>query len=359
MIIDIHCHYTLSATAATPGERFSFEPCGAHDAWDVDSCVAPRTLQRVSWRLMRRLLRLAPGAAPGPALDADLARLYERHLFAPGPIERFVLLAFDWYHDPAGRRLPPPRTRFERGSDIYTSNTLIRRLCRKHPDRFLFGASVHPYRENAVACVDEVFSAGACLLKWLPLHQNIDADDPRARAVLRRCAELGLPVLAHYGEEFTLATQHPEHRPARRFIEVLRSLRREGRMPPTIIAHVATPVTPFGEQDSMQATIAALLDEFADAPLYADISALTVWGKVALIRRLARRHELHSKLLFGSDFPVPNADPVLRWMIGPRWRDIARNPSWPQRAALACRHFGFGEIVFHRAAEWLPNVAPR
>ena len=53
-------------------------------------------------------------------------------LGAEGPIEKSVLLAFDAYHDNAGQRPPFPEHNRQLGSDMYTSNTLIRDACRRH-----------------------------------------------------------------------------------------------------------------------------------------------------------------------------------------------------------------------------------
>ena len=103
-------------------------------------------------------------------------------------------------------------------------------------------------------------------------------------------------------------------------------------------------------------SLAALAGEFADAPLYADISALVTLGKAGFLRQLLRRPELHHKLLFGSDFPVPPLLHRLRCDLGRDYARVAGVRSWPQRAALACRRLGFNEIVLHRAAEILPHV---
>lgn len=357
MIIDVHCHYTFSHRIASSAiERFSFEPAFVPDGPALDSFVSPRAMRRLSFRLTRRIAGVPPHVQPGDELDSVLDRFYELHLLAEGPIDRFVLLAFDTYHTGGGARPAPPEHAGQLGADIYTSNSLVRAACRARPDRFLFGASVHPYREHAVACVREVAAAGACLLKWLPLHQNIDIADPRTIDVLRCCAEIGLPILVHYNEEFTLRTQHPEHLPLTPLLNVLRELRLEHAMPTTIVAHVATPVTPLGVEHPHRELIAALLGEFADAPLYSDISALTTWGKIRYLRAMATRQELHAKLLFGSDFPVPVALPRLRFDLGRSYRSIRSNPSWPQQVALICRHLGFNEIVFHRAAALLPGL---
>jgi predicted TIM-barrel fold metal-dependent hydrolase len=205
--------------------------------------------------------------------------------------------------------------------------------------------------------VEEVYAAGACLLKWLPLHQNIAADDPRTVAVLRKCADLGLPVLLHAGDEFMLTTNRPAHSPVAPWLQTLRTLRANGAMPTTIVAHVATSAVPWGDLRSHPILVEALLDEFADAPLYADMSALAAWTKVRYLRRLARRPELHGKLLFGSDFPVPTGLWGIRRELGRDYSRLTSIKSWPQQAAAAYRRLGFDEIMFHRAAELLPNVS--
>jgi predicted TIM-barrel fold metal-dependent hydrolase len=352
MIIDMHCHYTLTDRRATIADRFSFEPGG--DA-NVDSCVAPRLHGQLKWRAMRRVLGIDPALRAGDALDRELEQIYDRHL-SNGLIDRYVLLAFDRYHAAGGTCPPLPASRRQRGSDIYTSNTLIRDLCRRHPGRFLFGASVHPYRDDAVACVDEVFAAGASLLKWLPLHQNIDVDDARTLAVMARCAQIGLPLLVHYGPEFTLATNHPEQRPVTALLRALGALRQAGDMPTTIVAHAATPAWQLGGYDSAYALIEAMRGDFADAPLYTDISALTAWGKSRALPWIAAQQDLHARMLFGSDFPVPLGLPLLRGRLGRAYDEIRKIASWPEQALRVYREVGFNEVVFHRAAELLPHV---
>lgn len=361
MIIDIHCHYTFIRRRAPEIERFSFEPPPDRPAaepharrpTDYDSCVSPRALRRWSWRLARWAARLPASDAE---LDAVLAARYRQHLEPPGPIDRFVLLAFDAVHDDDGRVPPLPTRRRALGSDIYTSNSFIRDVCRRNPTRFLFGASVHPYRPNAVACIEEVFAAGACLLKWIPLHHNIDVTDPRTIAVLRRCGELGLPVLMHFGEEFSLRTHRPNYRQVGPLLETLRGLRREGRMPCAIVAHAATPITPLSRRGPYRTLLAALRGEFADAPLYADLAAMTAPAKAGFLWALLRRPELHAKLLFGSDFPVPATLLGLRRALGSEYPRVAALSSWPQQAAATCRALGFADIVLQRAGEILPNL---
>ncbi|RMF84000.1 MAG: hypothetical protein D6744_03790, partial [Planctomycetota bacterium] len=344
--------FTRRRAAGT--ERFSFEPAEEDGRAALDSCVAPRLHRQLKWRLLGRALGVDASQPAGEALDAALDGVYERHLRLD-PIDRYVLLAFDRYHDGAGRRPPFPSRRGVRASDIYTSNTLVRAACLRDPRRFLFGASVHPYRDDAPRCVEEVFAGGACLMKWMPLHQNIDMCDERTLAVLEVCAELGLPLLYHFGPEFTLRTNHPEHEPIVNLFEALSILLRRGRMPITIVAHVATPTHALGDRASHDMLLGALRGDFARRPLYADISALAALGKLPFLRRLAERTDLHHKLLFGSDFPVPPALSLLATGAPYEPRPDAAT-EWPNAAVHAYRAAGFSEIVFHRAAELLPNV---
>lgn len=357
MIIDIHCHYALSRReAGEAAGRFSFERQPGPDGRLWDACLAPRTARWLSWRGLQWLAGIDWRLGPGEALDAAYERVFAEHLLSDGPIERSVLLAFDWYHDDEGRVPPPPQRAGQFGSDMYVSNSFVAQLCRRHPERLLFGASVHPYRRDALGCIDEVFAAGAVLLKWIPLHQNIDVADERTLAVLRHCAQIGLPLLVHYNEEFTLSTQHVRYQPPGGLLDVLRRLRRAGCMPTTIVAHAATPVWPLGDVASYRTFLEALAGEFRDAPLYADISALTVVGKVGFARELARRVDLHHKLLFGSDFPIPIAMWRLRRDLGREYQRIAAIRSWPNRMLDIFRTIGFSEVVFYRAAEVLANA---
>ena len=181
MIIDLHCHYTLTAARAEGGDRFSFEQAETSGLHAFDTCIAPRAVKRMSFRVLRRLLGIARSLEVGAELDRVMSAIYERHIAGGGPIDQFVLLAFDAYHDSDGRRPELPRWRGQRGSDIYTSNTLIRNLCRRAAGRFLFGASVHPYRENAVQCINEVaareyyFDEGSRMLRTFSAYMSTKA----------------------------------------------------------------------------------------------------------------------------------------------------------------------------------------
>jgi len=274
-------------------------------------------------------------------------------------IDAMVLLAFDEVHDDAGVALGPTAVRGRSGSDTYSSNTFVHRHCRRHPDRFLFGASIHPYRPDAVNALHEVAEAGAVLIKWLPVNQNIDPADPRTRAFLRAAGELGMPILAHYGGELVLTSHRPDQMDPRPMLDALRTLRGDGVMPPVIVAHCATPTFPWEPGRYFYPLARAMMGEFRDAPLYADISAMT--NRPYWLWKLARDPRwsgLQGKLMFGSDFPIPPLWIPFMWQLRHDRGRLSSESSWIERSLLITRSLGFDEQVFHRAGQVLRHRLP-
>ncbi|MCG8403655.1 MAG: amidohydrolase [Phycisphaerales bacterium] len=359
MVIDVHCHVGLSARKVDGSiPRFSFEQNGALGSPGYDSYLAPRLLKRTAWFFVRRWLGIDPKLPSGDELDAEIEAVNERHWSQMPSVDRLVLLAFDEYHDDDGRVIGAAERGQAYGSDLYTSNSLVRAMCEARPDRYLLGGSIHPYRTQDGQCardlLEELTAAGAVLIKWLPIHQNIRAEDPRTVAFLRAAAQLNIPMLIHYGGEMSLARQHMEFEHPGPMLEVLRTLRAEGNMPTVIVAHVATPSFIWQSRDGYDTLIDALSGEFKDAPLYADVSALAAFGRTTWLRRLADMPDLHRKLLWGSDYPIP----VLLW---PFWRRvdyatrqrIAGLRSWVEQDLQLKRALGYQDCVFTQAASIL------
>ncbi len=79
-------------------------------------------------------------------------------------VDKAVLLAFDKPRDNKGQPLKPV---------LYAANSWVAKICKENPNIALFGASVHPYREDALDELHRVKEEGAVLVKWIPSSQNI------------------------------------------------------------------------------------------------------------------------------------------------------------------------------------------
>lgn len=291
--------------------------------------------------------------------DTALEKILLDQILGAKEIDRAVVLAFDQHHTSDGQALGPRASNHVFGTDLYVSNTYVHRLAREHPDRILFGASIHPYRPGAPAMLDEVAAAGAVLIKWLPVTQNIDAGDERAVAFMRHAAKIGMPLLIHYGGEMSLGNMYPEQEDPSPLLASLRKLRAESAMPTVIVAHCATPGRwPIASDRYFRMMTDTLLGEFADAPLYVDTSALAIFSRASYLKRLLAMPQIHHKLVYGSDFPILPTALSFRARLGNRYREISKTHNKIDKDVLIKRTIGFPPEHFTRAWELLGKRKP-
>jgi predicted TIM-barrel fold metal-dependent hydrolase len=356
MRIDIHCHMSQAARPCRAKDRFPFEP--PEDYAPYDSYWSHRFIRgRIGFEVSRWLLKV--GRKPDiQEQDAEVEAALLRHLLGAKLVDRAVILAMDQYHTDAGEPLGQTPRGGTFGTDLYVSNTYVRELWRRHPDKLLYAAAIHPYRNtagfSAIEMLEQVAADGAVMIKWLPLSQNIDVEDERTVAFLRRAAQLGMPMLIHCGEEFTLGNMHPKFADPKPLLGVLRGLRREGNMPTVIVAHVATPSTwPIDRGQTYYDLVDGLMGEFADAPLYADIAALGIINKARWMFDILKRTRLQRKLVHGSDFPVLTMPWFYRRRLGPQYRRVMQYRSWLDRDIALKMGIGLDPSIFTRASQLL------
>jgi len=223
-----------------------------------------------------------------------LKRLSER-LVESHSVSAAVILAMDGVIDARGE-LDAART------EIYIPNDFLAKGCHRHQN-LLFGASINPYRRDALERLERAAAEGAVLLKWLPSIQGIAPDDPRLAPFYRRLRELNLPLLTHTGtEESFTRTNNRLADPQR-----LRLALEEGVT--VIAAHCAS-----NGRSAGQANLERLLPLFGEYPnLYADISSLTQLNRLGHLARVLQHTEIHDRLLYGSDMPIINSFVTSPW----------------------------------------------
>jgi hypothetical protein len=194
-------------------------------------------------------------------------------------------------------------------TQVYVPNEFVMEAVKRHPN-LLFGASVNPYRKDAVEQLTWAKKNGAVLLKWIPSIMEIDPADPRLEPFYRKLVELGLPLLTHAGEERSFAFSNDKYcDPEKLQLPLSLGVR-------VIAAHIASPGKYNGENSTDR--LARMMRRYPN--LYADISSLTQLNKRFYLKQALMRPEFSGRLVYGSDFPLINTPLVSPWYFFPQLR---------------------------------------
>ena len=222
------------------------------------------------------------------------------------PAGKLLCMAFDYHVSEAGEEVPEL-------SAFYTSNQRVLSLAKAHGE-LAPCASVHPYRLDALDRLDEVAEQGALGIKWLPNAMGIDPASPRCQAYYERMAQHNLVLISHTGVE--KAVQAEEHQKYGNPLRLRRALDAGVRV---VAAHCASLGSsedlddPARRQRPSLELFLRLMEENSGAGnLYGGLSAVTLSNRhPRALRELLTRRELHSRLVNGSDYPLPAIDPMI------------------------------------------------
>lgn len=256
-------------------------------------------------RLETNLYLKATGVKGLAHFDRDyLDILAARARAFPHPV-KVQLLAMDRAYRADGTP-DPARTEF------HVPNAYVLEAAAKYPDVFVPVASIHPARADAIRELEACAAKGVRLLKWLPNAQAIDPADPRYDAFYRRMRELGVVLLTHAGEEKAVAVKG-----AQALGNPLRLRRPLDLGVTVIVAHCAS----LGRNDDLDhpGRTAANFDLFLrlmderkyQGRLYGDLSAITQVNRLPRPLQTLLARDLDTRLLNGSDYPLPGVDLVV------------------------------------------------
>jgi len=315
MLIDCHVH----VSACTPGH----------------GSMSQRLLKSLPFRFMRWRMGIRGHDAQ---TERQLERILVETIGATGELDGAVVLAFDAVHDDEGRL-------DDANTHLYVTNDYVIELAARHP-KVLFGASVHPYRKDAVAEIERCVAAGAVLLKWLPIVQNFDPSDPRCFPVYEALAHFRLPLLSHTGGERSL----PVLNAAVADPILLEPALKRGVT--VIAAHCGTRSFP-GETDFVPSFV-RLAREYEKC--YGDTAALNLPTRWYAWKTLLDDPDVRAKLVHGSDWPIPPFPPV-RLLGLKRCIRLMRESNWLRRDLLIKRQLGLDDDYWHRAPRFLRMAA--
>ena len=237
------------------------------------------------------------GTGPNAA-HAYMARLAQRLHEAPN-VSRCVLLALDRSYDNHGDAN-------SRMDGFSVSNADVMAWCREWPDLFLYGASIHPHRRDALDALERTAEEGAVLIKLIPNSHGFDPAQARHRSYFRKLAELNLPLLSHTGAELVLPAQKQAWGDLRR----LRPALDEGVT--VIAAHGGSSGLVFN--GSAPRRFEQMLRRYPN--LYGDTAALGLFSRMGALLWWREHPQWFDRLLFGTDYPVPMTTTAWRPFLG-------------------------------------------
>ena len=269
--------------------------------------VNPRTESLLDpGQYARRLFFLNAGCVHDASGSVDLAYVDRMRNLLEAMNERakLLLFAFERAYDERGEP-DVAHTIF------HIPNSYAREVAKRHPERFEWAASIHPYRADCVAEAEHAKRDGARAVKWLPSAMGIDPASPKCDRFYRTLKALDLPLIAHAGLERAVLG-----REAHDFGNPLRLRRALDAGVRVVVAHCAS----LGEDRDLDrgengpyvdsfSLFTRVFEKFPNC--YGDISAMTQVNRAGpALARVIESEAWHARLLNGSDYPLPGVMPL-------------------------------------------------
>ena len=230
-------------------------------------------------------------------------------------------------------------------TEVYVPNEFVADAAARHTN-LLFGASVNPFRKDALERLEWAKAHGAVLVKWIPSIMEIDPADPGLVPFYKKLVELNLPLLSHAGQERSFSSAADAFcDPEKLRLPLSLGVR-------VIAAHIASTGKYHGERSSDR--LAKLMREYPN--LYSDISSLTQINKHFYLKEALTRAEFEGRLIYGTDFPLINTALVSPWYyclrLSPRQLVAISRTKNPWDADVLLKHdLGAPTEIFARSGQ--------
>lgn len=219
-------------------------------------------------------------------------------------VKKSVVLPVDAKIDLKGREISRDKT-------VCSSNEDVLREFKKYPNEVIPFFSVNPNRVDALDLIDKYANQGFKGAKFLQNYWDIDINDEKYIPYFEKIKSYDLPIIIHTGSEHAI-----ESNPMYEKVEVANAAIEVGCK--VVLAH-------FGVNTIMEHNPMKFLNNFSFdnqkfgddyfktieylekyPNVYADLSAMVMNFRAKIIEDLAKNQsQIHDKLLFGTDYPVP------------------------------------------------------
>ncbi len=259
-----------------------------------------RLFDRVAMRFFAAGLGLDPKrlkAAPYTAYVEAMAS----SIAASKHIEKACLFGVDSRFDEQGREVDRDQT-----VCAMTEDTL--QVAAQYPDQFIPFFSINPRRPGALELIDEYMERGCKGAKFLQNYWGVDLNSEQLIPYYEKLKEWNIPLIIHIGSEYSIDSNARFERinmldlPLACGVTVIAAHMGLGR-----VNYKLQFWRNFSKNPRyFDADYFLMLDKLRQHEnLYADISALLAPLRARALRHLSEQQDVHHKLLFGTDYPVP------------------------------------------------------
>jgi predicted TIM-barrel fold metal-dependent hydrolase len=216
-------------------------------------------------------------------------------------VEKSCLFGVDARFDEHGREI-------DRDKTVCAMNEDVLAVAASYPDLFIPFLSVNPRRPDALDLIDEFVERGCRGAKFLQNYWGLDLNSERLIPYYEKLKQHNLPLIVHIGSEYTIHT-HPSYErvdmlelPLGTGVTVIAAHMGLGRFEHKLLVwrNLSKQSRHF-DRDYFR--LLEMLTQYQN--LYADISAILVPLRARALHHLSEQKQVHEKILFGTDYPVP------------------------------------------------------
>ena len=212
---------------------------------------------------------------------------------------KIVLFGVDERVDDMGKTLHKDIT-------VCATNDDVLKVYQDNPNEIIPFFSINPKRPDALDLIDKYYNLGFKGAKFLQNYWGVNTNEPRYEEYFKKLASLDLPIIVHIGSESSVHSFKDCET-----LDMLNAPLKAGVK--TIAAHMALSYSPWNLVKAFSKNPNNFNEEYhtllkmleTNENLYADISALLTPVRAKVLPHLSKQTQIHHKLLYGTDFPVP------------------------------------------------------
>ncbi len=237
----------------------------------------------------------------------------------------------------------------KRDKTVCASNEDVLELFEQNRELFIPFFSINPLRVDALDLIKKYHSLGFKGAKFLQNYWEVDTNSQEFIPYYELLKELNLPLIIHVGSESSVSTNKKFES-----LEMVKLPLEIGVK--VVVAHMAISYkerslfTAFSQNEKyFNRDYHKLIEMLKIYPnLYADLSAILTPVRAKVLPHLSKQTNIHHKLLFATDFPVPYSilfnSYDIKWRE--RWKISKITNHYDRYIAVLEYYFGKDSLIF-------------